>query len=115
MLRDIGLPLSSIQLYYDNMGVTQLAANPVFHARTKHIEVSYHFIRDLVSKGFLTIRCKCIYQRATNSTFLFLSVQAIVDFIPISLRGRIREIDINVILAYMIYLLAVHIYIYDLS
>jgi len=35
------------------MGATQLAHNHVFHARTKHIELSYHFICELVSTGFL--------------------------------------------------------------
>jgi hypothetical protein len=37
------------------MGATQLAHNPIFHARTKHIELSYHFIRELVSTGFLQV------------------------------------------------------------
>jgi hypothetical protein len=37
------------------MGATQLAHNPVFHARTKHVELSYHFVRELVSKGFLQV------------------------------------------------------------
>lgn len=55
LLRDIGIPLSSIRIYSDNMGATQLAANPIFHARTKHIEVSYHFLRDLVCKGLLSV------------------------------------------------------------
>lgn len=57
LLQDIGLTLSSsISLYSDNMGATQLAANPIFHARTKHIEVSHHFLRDLVCSGRLSIR-----------------------------------------------------------
>ena len=38
-------------IYYDNLGNVQLAKNPVFHARTKHIEVHYHFVRDRVLFG----------------------------------------------------------------
>lgn len=49
ILREIGFPVSlPCSVYSDNLGATQLAANPIFHARTKHIETSYHFIRDLV-------------------------------------------------------------------
>ena len=39
------------QLYCDNLSSIQLARNPVFHARTKHIEVHYHFIRERVLDG----------------------------------------------------------------
>ena len=35
-------------IYCDNLSSIQLAKNPVFHARTKHIEVHYHFIRERV-------------------------------------------------------------------
>ena len=31
-------------IYYDNLRNIQLAKNPIFHARTKHIEVHYHFL-----------------------------------------------------------------------
>ena len=33
----------------DNQGAIALARNPEYHARTKHIDIQYHFIRDLVS------------------------------------------------------------------
>jgi hypothetical protein len=30
----------------DNLGATYLSANPIFYARTKHIEIDYHFVRE---------------------------------------------------------------------
>ncbi len=35
-------------IYYDNISSILLANNRVYHARTKHIEVHYHFIREKV-------------------------------------------------------------------
>jgi len=37
-----------IIIYCDNINSIVLANNPVHHARTKHIEVHYHFIREKV-------------------------------------------------------------------
>jgi hypothetical protein len=36
-------------IWYDNSGALALASNPIFHARTKHIEVDIHFIREKVA------------------------------------------------------------------
>lgn len=35
-------------IWSDNLGVTSLTSNPVMHARTKHIEIDIHFVRDKV-------------------------------------------------------------------
>nr|XP_043611638.1 secreted RxLR effector protein 161-like [Erigeron canadensis] len=37
-----------VPLYCDNLSAIRLAENPIFHARTKHVEVHYHFIREKV-------------------------------------------------------------------
>ncbi|XP_062076260.1 secreted RxLR effector protein 161-like [Humulus lupulus] len=39
---------NAMSLYCDNQYVIRLAENPVFHARTKHVEVHYHFLREIV-------------------------------------------------------------------
>ncbi len=37
-----------VVIYCDNISSILLANNPVYHARTKHIDVHYHFIREKV-------------------------------------------------------------------
>lgn len=54
---EVGVQCSSRPVIWcDNISAGALAANPVFHARTKHIEVDVHFIRDLVLKGKMEVR-----------------------------------------------------------
>jgi len=47
-------PIST--LYADNQGAIALARNPEYHARTKHIDIQYHFIRDLITSAKLDLR-----------------------------------------------------------
>ena len=48
MLEDTFKPQSYALLYSDNQGAIKLASNPVFHSRTKHIDVHYNYIREAV-------------------------------------------------------------------
>lgn len=45
-----------VVVYIDNKSAIDLARNPVFHGRSKHIHVRYHFIRDCVEKGLIIIK-----------------------------------------------------------
>jgi len=49
LLSDLGQSVDvPVVIYYDNISSILLVNNPVYHARTKHIEVHYHFIREKV-------------------------------------------------------------------
>ena len=57
LLRDLGIPLSRPPiLHCDNLSALHMTINPVFHGRTKHIELDYHFVREKVAFGSLETR-----------------------------------------------------------
>src|SRR5262249_36884570 len=54
LLKDFGVhPSLPIKLHCDNKAAEHIAANPVFHKRTKHIEIDCHLVRNKVLSGFI--------------------------------------------------------------
>ncbi|MCO5549071.1 hypothetical protein L7F22_002537 [Adiantum nelumboides] len=45
---DLGIKVEIPELSCDSQSAIQLAKNPVFHLKTKHIDVKYHFIRKVI-------------------------------------------------------------------
>lgn len=50
------LPVSPTEIFVDNKPIIQLAKHPMFHPRTKHIELHYHEIRHVVNKGIVEVK-----------------------------------------------------------
>uniref|UniRef100_A0A2N9HE74 Integrase catalytic domain-containing protein n=1 Tax=Fagus sylvatica TaxID=28930 RepID=A0A2N9HE74_FAGSY len=57
LLKDLGIYLPDPPtLWCDNISALAIASNPVFHARTKHIEVDFHFVRERVLRKDLLVK-----------------------------------------------------------
>ena len=48
LLDDLKIDQDLLEINYDSMSAIYLTKNQVYHARTKHIDVRFHFIRFLM-------------------------------------------------------------------
>ena len=52
---DYGIKLDHIPIKCDNTSTINLSKNPIQHSRTKHIDIRYHFLRDHVQNGDISL------------------------------------------------------------
>ena len=55
LVKDLGMTFEMPTLHYDSPSVIMLAKNPMFHAKTQHIDVKYHFIRDMLEDKLMKL------------------------------------------------------------
>jgi hypothetical protein len=57
LLKDLDRAVKEpITIFEDNQGALALVRNPTYHARTKHIDVRYHFVREVVESKQVELR-----------------------------------------------------------
>jgi hypothetical protein len=50
------LEMEATTILCDNQSCIKMTENPVFHDRLKHIEIRYHYIREMVQRGALKLQ-----------------------------------------------------------
>jgi hypothetical protein len=99
LFQELGLSISAPPvLWCDNIGATYLSLNPVFHARIKHVEIDFHFVRDMVANKSLNVRFTSSHDQfadlltkpISSSRFALLRTKLNVLSILLCLRGRVK-------------------------
>ncbi|XP_050125722.1 uncharacterized mitochondrial protein AtMg00810-like [Malus sylvestris] len=98
LFRNLHLHLICPTIWCDNISSIALASNPVFHSRTKHLEVDYHYVCEKVVRGQLVVNYICsqdqiadLFTEELSSTqFKLLVSKLTVVSPPVSLWGDVR-------------------------
>ena len=60
----------------DNQAAIYIAKNPLFHGRTKHVDIKFHYVRELVSNGSILMKyCASVEMLANLLTKGFAASQ----------------------------------------
>ena len=79
LLSELGFPFEGpTPVFCDNKGAVDLAENPLYHKRTKHIDIKYHSIRELVESGIVVI-CKIASKKNIADIFTKPVTKTIFD------------------------------------
>ncbi|XP_060971854.1 retrovirus-related Pol polyprotein from transposon RE1 isoform X2 [Cannabis sativa] len=100
LIQEMHIPVHNTPIIWcDNLGAASLAANPVHHARTKHIEIDVHFVRDMVLQKLIDIRYVPTLEQIADVLTKGVSVARFLRFkdklqvvdSPFRLRGNVEK------------------------
>jgi hypothetical protein len=100
LLSDLGQSVDAlVVIYCDNINSILLANNLVHHARTKHIEVHYHFIREKVIAKEIDLNHVSIEDQVANIFTKALGTNKLKKFrkmfgvleVDLSLKGSVEN------------------------
>lgn len=88
-----------VVMWCDNIGAIYLSANLVFHARTKHTELDFHFVREQVQVGFLQLKFLTSHDQLADiytkpmgkERFLLLHQHMSLLYLPMDLQGVLKD------------------------
>ncbi len=88
-----------IVIYCDNISNILLANNPVYHAKTKHIEVHYHFIKEKVLTREISLIHVSTKDQVVDILIKALSIDKLKRFkkmfgvleVDLNLRGNVEN------------------------
>jgi hypothetical protein len=63
----VGAKPKEVVLYVDNNSAIALMKNPVFHGRSKHIDIRYHFIRECVERCQILVKRVCTNEQRADA------------------------------------------------
>ncbi len=102
LFSDLGQSVDAlVVIYCDNISSILFANNPVYHARTKHIEVHYHFIREKVLAKEIDLihvstedQVADIFTKAlgTNKLKKFRKMLSVLE-VDLSFRGSVENLS----------------------
>jgi hypothetical protein len=55
LISELGVPQDVIKVYCDSHSAICLTKNDMYQFKTKHINIKYHFIRDIVAEGKIKV------------------------------------------------------------
>ena len=76
LLEELGVKnKQGIELNCDNKIAMHIAPNPIYHERTKHIEIDCHFVREKIREGLVGTRYVVSKEQLANLMTKSLGIQ----------------------------------------